>query len=98
MVSSLADIRSNRRIMAYTAASIYGIAGLDGAIEGLIPSDPPFSLLPVAVVFVIFTLLMAAGQRLPRRGLALLGPIGVVLIAYALLTTPGPGDAAVLYA
>ena len=53
MVSSLADIRSNRRIMAYTAAAIYGIAGLDGAIEGLIPSDPPFSLLPVVVVFVV---------------------------------------------
>ncbi|HET6864647.1 MAG TPA: GGDEF domain-containing protein [Solirubrobacteraceae bacterium] len=94
----MADIRSNRRIMAYTAAAIYGIAGLDGAIEGLIPSDPPFSLLPVAVVFVIFALLMAFGPRLPRRILALLGPIGAVLIAYALLTTPGPGDAAVLYA
>jgi diguanylate cyclase (GGDEF)-like protein len=98
MVSSLADIRSNRRIMAYTAAAIYGIAGLDGAIEGLIPGDPPFSLLPVAVVFVIFALLMAFGPRLSLPGLALLGPIGVVLIAYALLTTPGPGDAAVLYA
>ncbi|MGN6866846.1 MAG: GGDEF domain-containing protein [Solirubrobacteraceae bacterium] len=94
----MADIRSNRRIMAYTAAAIYGIAGLDGAIEGLIPGDPPFSLLPVAVVFVIFALLIAFGPRLPRPALALLGPIGVVLIAYALLTTPGPGDAAVLYA
>jgi diguanylate cyclase (GGDEF)-like protein len=98
MVSSLADIRSNRRIMAYTAAAIYGIAGLDGASEGLIPGDPPFSLLPVAVVFVMFALLMALGPRLPRWGMALLGPLGVALIAYALLTTPGPGDAAVLYA
>jgi diguanylate cyclase (GGDEF)-like protein len=98
MVSSLADIRSNRRIMAYTAASIYGIAGLDGAVEGLMPNDPPFALLPVIVVFVMFGLLMAFGPRLPQRALALLGPIGVVLIAYALVTTPGPGDAAVLYA
>jgi diguanylate cyclase (GGDEF)-like protein len=98
MVSSLADIRSNRRIMAYTAAAIYGIAGLDGAIEGLIPGDPPFSLLPVVVVFVMFALLMAFGPSLPRWGMALLGPLGVALIAYALLTTPGPGDAAVLYA
>lgn len=94
----MAEIRSNRRVMAYTAAAIYGIAGLDGAIEGLIPGDPPFSLLPVAVVFVMFALLMAVGPRLPRWGLTLLGPLGVVLIAYALLTTPGPGDAAVLYA
>jgi diguanylate cyclase (GGDEF)-like protein len=98
MVSSLADIRSNRRIMAYTAAAIYGIAGLDGAIEGLLPNDPPFALFPVVVVFVMFGLLMAFGPRLPRRALALLGPLGVVLIAYALTTSPGPGDGAVLYA
>ncbi len=98
MVSSLADIRSNRRIMAYTAAAIYGIAGLDGAIGGLLPDDPAFALLPVVVVFVMFALLMAFGPRLPRPGLALLGPLGVVLIAYALITTPGPTDAAVLYA
>ena len=84
--------------MAYTAAAIYGIAGLDGAIEGLLPNDPPFSLLPVVVVFVMFALLMAIGPRLPRPGLAVLGPLGVALIAYALTTTPGPGDAAVLYA
>jgi diguanylate cyclase (GGDEF)-like protein len=98
MVSSLADIRSNRRIMAYTAAAIYGIAGLDGAIEGLLPNDPPFALLPVIIVFVMFALLMAFGPRLPRRALALLGPLGVALIAYALATSPGPGDGAVLYA
>ncbi len=98
MVSSLADIRSNRRIMAFTAAAIYGIAGLDGAIGGLLPSDPPFALLPVIVVFVVFALLMAFGPRLPRPALALLGPVGVVLISYALITTPGPTDAAVLYA
>src|SRR5690349_3971804 len=98
MVSSLADIRSNRRIMAYTAAAIYGIAGLDGAIEGLLPDDPPFAMLPVVVVFVMFALLMVVGPRLPRWALALLGPLGVVLIAYALATSPGPGDGAVLYA
>jgi diguanylate cyclase (GGDEF)-like protein len=98
MVSSLADIRSNSRIMAYTAAAIYGIAGLDGAIEGLLPNDPPFALLPVIVVFVMFGLLMAFGPRLPRRALALLGPLGVALISYALATSPGPGDGAVLYA
>jgi diguanylate cyclase (GGDEF)-like protein len=84
--------------MAYTAAAIYGICGLDGAIEGFLPSDPKFSLLPVAVVTVIFVLLLAFGPRLPRWGLALLGPLGVALIGYALATTPGPGDAAVLYA
>jgi diguanylate cyclase (GGDEF)-like protein len=98
MVSSLEDIRTNRRIMAYTAAAIYGIAGLDGAIEGFLPGDPPFSMLPVVVVFIMFFVLMAVGPRLPRRALAVLGPLGVVLIAYALSTSPGPGDGAVLYA
>lgn len=98
MVTSLHDIRSNRRIMAYTAAAIYGIAGLDGAIEGFLPGDPPFSMLPVVVVFVLFFVLMAIGPRLPRPALTLLGPLGVVLIAYALSTSPGPGDGAVLYA
>jgi diguanylate cyclase (GGDEF)-like protein len=105
MVSSLEDIRSNRRIMAYTAAAIYGICGLDGAIEGFLPGDPPFSMLPIIVVFVLFFVLMAVGRwgavggfQIPRWALALLGPLGVVLIAYALSTSPGPGDGAVLYA
>lgn len=98
MVSSLADIRSSRRIMAYTAAAIYGIAGLDGAVEGLLPGDPPYSLLPVVVVFAIAALLVAVGPRLSESGLALLGPLAVGLIAYSLITTPGPGDAAILYA
>ena len=83
--------------MAYTAAAIYGIAGLDGAVEGFLPGDPPFSMLPVVVVFVLFFALMAIGPRLPRAALAMLGPLGVVLIAYALSTSPGPGDGAVLY-
>jgi diguanylate cyclase (GGDEF)-like protein len=98
MGSSLHDIRENRRIMAYTAAAIYGIAGLDGAIEGFLPGDPPFSVLPIVVVFVLFFVLMAVGPRLPRAALAVLGPLWVALIAYALSTSPGPGDGAVLYA
>jgi diguanylate cyclase (GGDEF)-like protein len=91
-------MRSNRRVMAYTASAIYGIAGLDGLIEGFLPGDPKFSWLPVIVVLVMFAALVAFGPRLPRRALALLGPLGVTLIAYALATSPGPGDGAVLYA
>jgi diguanylate cyclase (GGDEF)-like protein len=98
MVTSLADIRSNRRIMAYTAAAIYAIAGLDGAIEGFIPGDPSYSLLPVFVVWAMAALLAVAGPRLPRWTMALNGPLGVALVAYTLMTTPGPGDAAFLYA
>jgi diguanylate cyclase (GGDEF)-like protein len=39
-----------------------------------------------------------AGPRLSRRSLFLLGPLGVTLVSYALATTPGVGDGAVLYA
>jgi diguanylate cyclase (GGDEF)-like protein len=98
MVISLTDIRSNRRIMAHTAAGIYAIAGLDAVLEGLLPNDPGFSLLPVLAVFAVFAVLFAVGPRLPRWALALQGPLGVGLVAYTIATTPGPGDFAVFYA
>jgi diguanylate cyclase (GGDEF)-like protein len=85
-------------MMAYTASAIYGATALDGAAEGFLPGDPKFSLVPVIVVGVIFAMLVTIGPRMPRRALALLGPLGVALIAYALATTPGVGDGAVLYA
>ena len=83
--------------MAYTASAMYGAAALDGAVEGFLPGDPKFALLPVVVVFVLFVALLAVGPRLPRWALATLGPVGVALIAYALATSPGPGDGAILY-
>jgi diguanylate cyclase (GGDEF)-like protein len=83
--------------MAYTAAAMYGAAALDGAVEGLLPDDPPFAILPVIVVAVVFALLVLWGQRLPRWGFALLGPLGVLLAAFAVATNDGPGDVAVLY-
>jgi diguanylate cyclase (GGDEF)-like protein len=92
------DVRRERRTMAYTAAAMYGAAAIDGAIEGYLPGDPPSAMLPVYVVVGIFVTLVVAGPRLPRRVLALLGPLGVALTAYALGTTPHPADAAVLYA
>jgi len=84
--------------MAYTAAAMYGAAAIDGAIEGYLPGDPPSAMLPVYVVIAMFAALVFVGPRLPRRVLALLGPLGVALIAYAIGTTPHPADAAVLYA
>jgi diguanylate cyclase (GGDEF)-like protein len=83
--------------MAYTAAAIYGGAAFDGVIEGLLPGDPSFSLAPVLVALVVVPVLLSLGPRLPRWSLAPLGPLGVMLIAYALTTTPGAGDGAVLY-
>ena len=84
--------------MAYTASAMAGAAALDGLIEGFLPGDPKFAVVPVAFVLVLFVFLLAVGPRLSRRGLALVGPFGVALIAYALATSPGPGDGAILYA
>ena len=87
----------NKKLMAYTAAAIYGGAALDGAIESLLPRGPSFAITPVIFAAVIVIALLTGGPRLPRWALALLGPIGVVLIADALAATPGAGDGAVLY-
>jgi diguanylate cyclase (GGDEF)-like protein len=96
--SSFEEMRANTRLMAYTASAIFGAAAFDGAIEGALPGDPPFAVLPIVAVLIIFALLVFIGPRMPRWALALLGPVGVGLIAYAIATTPGTGDGAVLYA
>jgi diguanylate cyclase (GGDEF)-like protein len=46
---------------------------------------------------VIFLFLVTMGPRLPWICLAMLGPIGVAAISYAVATTPGAGDGALLY-
>ncbi len=97
MSRSLENVRMDKRLMAYTAAGMYGGAAFDGAIEGIIPGDPSFAITPVIVSAVIVLALVRYGPRLSRRALAPLGPLGVVLIAYALSATPGAGDGAVLY-
>ena len=83
--------------MAYTAAAIYGGGAFVGLIESFIPGGPSYSIVPGLVALVLVIFLLAAGPRLPRRGLAPLGPIGAGLIAFALATSPGAGDGAVLY-
>ncbi len=97
MSRSLENVRMDKRLMAYTAAGMYGGAAFDGAIEGIIPGDPSFAITPVIVSAVIVLALVLYGPKLSRRALAPLGPLGVVLIAYALSATPGAGDGAVLY-
>jgi diguanylate cyclase (GGDEF)-like protein len=87
----------NKRFMAYTASAMYAAGAIDGAVEGFLPHDPPFALVPVIAAAVIFLFLVTIGPRLPWICLAMLGPIGVAAIAYAVATTPGAGDGAVLY-
>lgn len=97
MSPSLDKLRRNKKLMAYTAAAMYGGAAFDGSIEGFLPGDPSFAIVPVLVAIAITAVLVLVGPRLPRWGLALLGPLGVAMIAYALSATPGAGDGAVLY-
>ncbi len=97
MRSSLHSLSLNKKLMAYTAAAMYGGAAFDGSIEGFLPGDPSFAIAPVLVSLVIVFVLALVGPRLPRWCLALLGPLGVACIAYALSATLGAGDGAVLY-
>ncbi|MGO9322052.1 MAG: hypothetical protein ACLQBY_14785 [Solirubrobacteraceae bacterium] len=93
MSRSLDKLRLNKELMAYTAAAMYGGAAFDGCIEGFLPGDPSFALAPVLVSIAATAALIVIGPRLPRWALAPLGPIGVVLIAYALTTTTAPAPA-----
>ncbi|MBA3808041.1 MAG: GGDEF domain-containing protein, partial [Solirubrobacterales bacterium] len=97
MSSSLESIRLDKRLIAHTAAAIYGGAAFNGLVESLIPGDPRLSMIPGLIALAMFAMLLAVGPRLPRRWLAPVGPIGVALIAYALSESPGAGDGAILY-
>lgn len=55
----------NRKLMAYTAAAIYGGAALDGAIESVLPRGPSFAITPVIVAAVIVIALLIGGPSLP---------------------------------
>lgn len=83
--------------MAYTASAMYAAGAIDGAVEGFLPRDPPFALAPVIAAAAVFLFLVTVGPRLPWICLAMLGPIGVAAISYAVATSPGAGDGAVLY-
>jgi len=88
---------SNRRLMAYSAAVMYGGATAIDAIESVIPGGQTFSLVPGIGAFVLVALLVAFGPRLPMPAMAALGPLGVAGIALALSTTSGTTDGAILY-
>jgi diguanylate cyclase (GGDEF)-like protein len=92
------DVRRTTRLMVHTACAMFAAAAVDGVVESFLPGDPPSSLLPVGAAIVLPLVLLATGTRVPRWALALLGPLGVALIAVAMATTPNAGDGAVLYA
>ena len=97
MSASYDELAHDKRLMAHTAAAMFGGATVDAAIEGIVPGDPAFAIAP-ALVGARARLPPAAPRTAPAApALAMLGPIGVLLIAAALATTPGAGDGAILY-
>ncbi len=92
-----ATVRADKRLMAYSAAAIYGGGALLGLFEQFIPGGPSPSLLPGFAAVASVAILALYGPKLPGAVFPALGPIGVVLIGVALATSPGPGDGAVLY-
>ncbi|MBA3843055.1 MAG: GGDEF domain-containing protein [Actinobacteria bacterium] len=91
------SLRNDNRLTALTAAGMYGSAAFVSFVEDFVPGGPTPTIAPGIAALVLVTALLLAGPRLPRRALALLGPLGVALIAVALATSPGAGDGAVLY-
>ncbi len=92
------SLEDNRQVMSYTAAAFYGAAAAAGVILFFLPDNPKYSELPVVVALAVCLALLVGGPRLPRWGLFLLGPFGVAAVSYAMATTPGVTDGAVLYA
>jgi diguanylate cyclase (GGDEF)-like protein len=88
---------SNKRAMALSIAAMYGAAAVVAVIETLLPGGPEFSVVPGLIALAIVVGMFLGGHRLPKAVLAMLAPIGVVLIGISLATTEGPGDGAVLY-
>jgi diguanylate cyclase (GGDEF)-like protein len=95
--TSYEELAHDKRLMAQTAAAMYGGATIDAAIEGIVPGDPSFAIAPALGALALVSVVLLVGPRLPRAALAMLGPIGVLLIAAALAAVPGAGDGAILY-
>jgi diguanylate cyclase (GGDEF)-like protein len=97
MGPSLDSRRMDKALLVRTAAAMYGAAACLNLLEALFAPGSPTSVVPGFIALAVAGSLVIAGPRLPRWGLAPLGAIGVVLIAYAQATSPGGGDGAVLY-
>jgi diguanylate cyclase (GGDEF)-like protein len=91
------EARASRSLAVKSAAAIYAGSGVLSLIEAATPGGPAID--PVTGVAAIFIALVIAvfGERLPFAALAALGPLGAAMIAFALATSDGPGDAAILY-
>jgi diguanylate cyclase (GGDEF)-like protein len=97
MASGPDSVRLNSRLMARSAAAMYGATGGIDVLERFIPGSPRFALLPGVVALAVALVLAVIAPRTSRWGLAPIVPIAIGLIAWALSTAPNAGDAAVIY-
>jgi diguanylate cyclase (GGDEF)-like protein len=86
-----------RQAMALSAAAIFTGAAFVSLLESALPGGEKFSILPGVAALMLSAVTLLVGPRLPRNVLGLMGPLGAALIGYALATTHGYVDAAVLY-
>ena len=91
------SLAGENRAIAHSAAGIYAGAMVMGLVETAIPGGPEFSVIPGVVALVLAPLVALLGPRLSRAALFMLGPSGAALIAFALASTHGSSDGAVMY-
>lgn len=83
--------------MVLSAAAIFAGAGALNLIEASLPGGPTLSLDPGLAAIAFALLVYLVGARIPIPVLAMLGPAGATMVAFAVATTHGPGDGAILY-
>jgi diguanylate cyclase (GGDEF)-like protein len=91
------ELRRPEPALVYSGTAIYAGAAAIGAIESTLPGGPGFSPIPGIVALVVTVLMWLFGTRVPRNALFVLGPLGAAMIAWAVATSPGAGDTAILY-
>jgi diguanylate cyclase (GGDEF)-like protein len=87
----------DRRIISLSAAGMYAGAVLVEGVEEAIPGGAQAAVGPGIVAMAASVLLVLLGPRLPKSALFLAGPVGAGLIGWAVATTHGYSDGAVLY-
>jgi diguanylate cyclase (GGDEF)-like protein len=95
---SAAVRRAAEPALVRTGAAIFLGAGAIGTLQAAIPGGTPIALAPALAATLIALPIWLFGGRVSRDILFLLAPIGIALIAQTMASSPGTGDAAILYA
>jgi diguanylate cyclase (GGDEF)-like protein len=94
------EARTSKSLAVRSAALIYIGAGVLSLVESVIPGGPAIAPCTGVAAILCGLLIPAIGERMPLAALAALaalGPLGAAMIAFALATSDGPGDGAILY-